>query len=531
MKVAIYTRKSKITDRGESIGNQIAMCENYAKMNFGVSEKEIVVYTDEGFSGGTTDRPKFKRLMQDIEKKCYDVLICYRLDRISRNVLDFSNILDTLNKVDASFVSITEHFDTTTPMGRAMVNIAAVFAQLERETIAERIKDNMRRLARTGRYLGSTPPYGFRSEKVEYIDPQGNKKKMHKLTAVNEEMGYVRLVYGKYAELRGLAKVETWLMQNKRMNKNGNYSGVSELRRMLTNPVYVRADDAVWDYYTKLGADVVNDKEEFNGKNGMLIYGRHDRSKGSHDPKCWTVVLAKHDGIIDSEQWIFIQNLLERNKAKAPRAGSSRNALLTSKIKCANCGGTMVVTYGISQERHYYKCRNKIKSRKTLCDIKNINGRSADKVIYDYLKSLSDDRNRITETLRKQSNRQYGVEHKSVREQGAFVRKAIKEKMAEIKNITIQLRKNEASIAARYIIAEIEQLSGELDKLQQDLAVLEDQENKMKESKMEEEIVTNAIIDFGKASHGASLEEQRGFIDQIVDKIIWDGSNLTVYFK
>ena len=151
MIAAIYSRKSKFTGKGESIENQIQLCMDYGK-NIGITE--FLVYEDEGFSGGSTDRPKFKDMLSDARNKKFDCLICYRLDRISRNVSDFSALIEELNKLGVSFISIKEQFDTSTPMGCAMMYISSVFAQLERETIAERVKDNMYELARTGRWLG-----------------------------------------------------------------------------------------------------------------------------------------------------------------------------------------------------------------------------------------------------------------------------------------------------------------------------------------------------------------------------------------
>ena len=150
MKAAIYSRKSKFTGKGDSIENQIQLCMDYSKS---IGIKEFLVYEDEGFSGGNIDRPQFKKMMQDAKDKKFDCLVCYRLDRISRNVSDFSTLIEKLNKLEISFISIKEQFDTSTPMGRAMMFISSVFAQLERETIAERIKDNMYSRVSTGKEL------------------------------------------------------------------------------------------------------------------------------------------------------------------------------------------------------------------------------------------------------------------------------------------------------------------------------------------------------------------------------------------
>ena len=161
-KVAIYSRKSKYTGKGDSIENQIEMCKNYVLRT--LTDVEFLIYEDEGYSGGNLDRPKFKKLMSDIKTGNIDYLVCYRLDRISRNVADFSGTLEILQENHCNFISIKEQFDTTTPMGRAMIYIASVFAQLERETIAERVKDNMFEMAKNGYWTGGKIPLGFISK-------------------------------------------------------------------------------------------------------------------------------------------------------------------------------------------------------------------------------------------------------------------------------------------------------------------------------------------------------------------------------
>ena len=473
-------------ERGESIQNQIEMCKNYAFSHFDITEKDIVLYEDEGYSGGNIDRPEFKRLFEDIKRKEYGAIICYRLDRISRNVLDFSNILEILNKHSTSFISITEHFDTTTLIGRAMVNIAAVFAQLERETIAERIRDNMRRLARTGRYLGSTPPTGFIAEKVDYLDSNGNKSKLNKLAPVLNELEYVKLLFDKYITLGNLSKVETWLMQNSYRNKNGKYTGVSELKRLLNNPVYVRADEAVYDYYDKLGCDIATGKEELSGSKGMFLYGRHDRNKDNNNPQNWVVILAEHEGIIDSGLWVNTQHLLRINGLKAPRAGTSKVGLLTSKIKCADCGATMVVIQNSIGTSHYYKCKTKMKSRKTLCDIKNINGKNADKEIIDYITALGKDESLLLDVILQQKGKS-AVDENALNMETARIKKAMRETEKAIKNLTLRLRDNSNSIAAKYIIVDIESLDADLQALHVQISLLEQEREKVKNYKNEKE--------------------------------------------
>ena len=130
MNIAIYSRKSKFTGKGDSIDNQIELCREYVRIHFpDADSSDIVTFEDEGFSGKTLDRPQFQKLMRMQESAPFDVLVVYRLDRVSRNVGDFAKLIEKLNRSGTAFISIKEQFDTSTSMGRAMMNVSAVFAQ------------------------------------------------------------------------------------------------------------------------------------------------------------------------------------------------------------------------------------------------------------------------------------------------------------------------------------------------------------------------------------------------------------------
>ena len=195
--IAVYARKSKYTGKGESIENQIEKCRKYImdsmerERDDGRLDAGTVIqfaeYRDEGVSGKNMERPMMKKLLADMEDGKIQKLVCYRLDRVSRNVKDFAELFERLTSLGVEFVSVNESFDTANPMGRAMISMSSVFAQLERETIAERIVDNMMGLAKTGRWLGGKPPLGFVSRKVEYCDENGKKRSHFRLELVPEE--------------------------------------------------------------------------------------------------------------------------------------------------------------------------------------------------------------------------------------------------------------------------------------------------------------------------------------------------------
>ena len=152
---AIYARQSVDKKDSISIESQIEFCKYELK---GGNCKE---YTDKGYSGKNTDRPKFQELVRDIKRGLIAKVVVYKLDRISRSILDFANMMELFQQYNVEFVSSTEKFDTSTPMGRAMLNICIVFAQLERETIQKRVTDAYYSRCKRGFYMGGRIPYGF----------------------------------------------------------------------------------------------------------------------------------------------------------------------------------------------------------------------------------------------------------------------------------------------------------------------------------------------------------------------------------
>ena len=187
-RLMIYSRKSRFTGRGESVENQVELCRQYIAAHYGPEEAaRVQVYEDEGFSGGSLERPQFKQMMADAKAQKPAAIVVYRLDRISRNIGDFAGLIEQLGGMGIDFVSIKEQFDTGSPMGRAMMYISSVFSQLERETIAERIRDNMHELAKTGRWLGGITPTGYASEAVKNVSIDGKTRKSCRLKLIPEE--------------------------------------------------------------------------------------------------------------------------------------------------------------------------------------------------------------------------------------------------------------------------------------------------------------------------------------------------------
>lgn len=395
---AIYSRKSKFTGKGESIENQIELCKNQLINKYNIKEENIKIYQDEGFTGYNTNRPQFQEMIKDIRNKKIKCVIVYRLDRISRNVTDFCNLKNEFIKYNTDFISVTENFDTSTPMGRAMLMISSVFAQLERDTIAERIRDNMYELAKTGRWLGGNTPLGYKSEKVETLSVDGKKKNLYKLDIVFEEAEIIKLIWNKMCELKSLSKLEVYLLQKGIKTRNGNNFTRFSLITILKNPVYVVADNKIKDFFEKMNVTIYEtDIEKCNGINGLLAYNKREelmgKTKSYKDITEWIIAVGKHQGIIPSKQFIKVWNLIENNKDKRCRVPRQNTSILSGIIRCKHCGNYMRPrlrnTVTIDNKRNFsYLCVLKEKSRKRLCKCKNINGIETDMIVIEKISEL-----------------------------------------------------------------------------------------------------------------------------------------------
>ena len=177
LRCAIYTRKSSeegLEQEFNSLHAQREACEAYIASQR--SEGWVLVrdqYDDGGISGGTLERPGLKRLLEDIEDGLVDVVVVYKIDRLSRSLADFAKLVEVFDRNGVTFVSVTQSFNTTTSMGRLTLNILLSFAQFEREVTAERIRDKVAASRRKGMWMGGVPPYGYRVENRKLVVDEG----------------------------------------------------------------------------------------------------------------------------------------------------------------------------------------------------------------------------------------------------------------------------------------------------------------------------------------------------------------------
>ncbi len=537
-KFAIYSRKSKFTGKGESIENQIELCRQYIRLhNPDVRESDILIYEDEGFSGGNTNRPKFKEMMAKIKANQIQAVVCYRLDRISRNVADFSLMYQVFDDMNVSFLSVSERYDTSTPSGRAMLSMCTVFAQMERETIAERIKDNMHELAKSGRWLGGTTPTGYKSTQiVGSVTVDGKERKAYKLDIVKAEAELVKGIFEKFLETNSLTKTETYLLQKHIKTKNGKDFTRFSIRSILANPVYMIADMQAWNYFESMGVEIYADKSDFDGKHGVIAYSKTIQKPGKanqiKDMNEWIIAVGKHEGLISGRDWVNAQASLKQNRSKSYHKPRSNVALLSGLLFCGKCGDFMRPKLSQrlnkdGEQIYSYLCQTKEKSRRQNCDGKNPNGNELDRMVCEQIKLLSENHSAFIKGL-STVKREFEASREDFNERLLHLQKEQQDNEKQINALVTALAKSDGTAAFDYITNQINELHRKNDGIQKQIADIENVSNQYSYSDSEFEILKDLLVSFGKSFDTMSVEQKRSALRTFIRKIVWDGENAHV---
>lgn len=536
-KHVIYARKSKYTGKGESVDNQTELCKEKLKLKYPDIdlEKDVVYLTDEGFTGANTNRPAFQQMMDLIRDKKVLSVTCYRLDRISRNVGDFCELIKEFEKYHVGFLSIREDFDTNTPMGKAMMLMSSVFAQLERDTIAERIRDNMLELAKTGRWLGGTTPTGFKSVEIKNITVDGKTKKLFKLEEIPEEKEIVLLLVNKYKEIKSQTGLETYTIQNNISTKRNKKFTRWSLVNILSNPVYAAADEDSYNYFLNKGANVIGDIKDYDGKHGLMVYNKTNQTNNNNKKETpiteWIVAIGKHKPFYSGSEYIKIQDLLKLGADKRFRKSAVNNALLSGLLRCEHCGSFMRPKLSRNTDKNgnkkfKYLCELKDKSRKTKCNTPNLDGNEADKKVIEIIKELITENSDFYKAIKEIADGKIGKAN---------------DKNTEIVNISNMISKNEKSIATlvdrlKEVPSEIvSDIANEIAKLKKENKVLIRKKNELNEHESQyiddsetAQIILNLFDNIYKNFDEMDLFERRTVARLIIRSAYSDGKNLTI---
>ena len=327
--IALYARQSVDKKDSISIETQLSFCRAEAGEHTGIG-----VYTDKGYSGSNTNRPDFERLLADVREGRIEKVVCYKLDRISRSLLDFAKIIELFNRHEVAFVSCNERFDTSTPIGKAMLFIVMVFAQLERETIQLRVRDNYYARGSKGLYMGGPAPYGFRKIEIRH-----DGKRTYTFSPDAEHAAIVHRIYDTYGLTeQSLREVMLGLNADGVPAPSGAAWDSCKLSRIMRSPVYVRADASVYAYYKARGCIMSNPVEDYDCGYGLYLYGKREGNERKYtNVSNHTVSLALHEGLVDADLWLRCQRKLDGNR-QLKNSGKGRYTWLSGLVKCGYCG-------------------------------------------------------------------------------------------------------------------------------------------------------------------------------------------------
>ncbi len=362
MAIVLYARKSVERENSISCETQIEYCRSVIRPN--ERDEKILTFVDNGYSGGNVNRDGFQKMMKLIRQDKISKVIVYKLDRISRSLSDFVNILQEFKAHNVEFVSSQESFDTSSPYGEMIVKILMVFAEFERTSIINRITQAYAHRSEMGFYMGGRKPYGF-----ELVPTVIHNIKTKKLSPVPYEVEQIQYIFEVYAqESVSLRRLLDILIAENKKPLSGRDWTTSKLSSLLKNPIYVRADADVYNYYDRHSVQMITDISMFDGEHGAQLYGRNKHRANDSDWSDMKLVLLTHDGIVDSDIWLKCQKKLEKNK-QIGNSISNNTSWLSGKVVCEKCGHTMTTIKGrVGREgniRRYFNCTGK--SHKKIC--------------------------------------------------------------------------------------------------------------------------------------------------------------------
>lgn len=500
---AIYARQSVDKIDSISIESQIEFCK------YETRGRPFRVYRDKGYSGKNTDRPEFQQMLAAIRSGEISRVICYKLDRCSRSILDFATLMEEFQKYNVEFISSTEKFDTSTPMGRAMLNICIVFAQLERETIQLRVSDAYHSRNKKGFYMGGKVPFGFTLEPY-YIEG----KKTARYGINEEEARILKRMYAVYEDpLASLGDVVRALADagiRHPRREDGRWTR-THIGRMLYNPIYVKADLDIYHFFRDNGVIIHNGPEDFIGTNGCYLYADKGESHATACLEGHHLVLAPHEGIIPSDIWL-------RCRMKQLHCGGSvhqckvKNTWLAGKIKCGKCGYALVVRKTVKKNGNsfrYLVCSGAGEAEKRCEGIHGLRAEAVEAIVLDEMQKKMAS---ITTSP--------GTEDRNADPEIAQLRTAIAQIDRQIDQATKKALEADGPLI-RYLSEEVTKLDNQMTRCQ----------NRLQELEQAAKPCGPTLPNIGALWERLTIEDKILVTDALIDKIRLTEEEMTIQWK
>jgi site-specific DNA recombinase len=485
VRCAIYTRKS--TDEGLNQDFNSLDAQREAAEAYILSQRHAGwtlvpnEYSDGGYTGANIERPSVRQLLADIEAGKVDCVVVYKVDRLSRSLIDFARMMELFEKRGVCFVSITQQFNTNTPLGRLTLNILLSFAQFEREIISERTRDKQVAARKKGKWTGGHILLGYD------LDSRAGK-----LMVNPEEAERVRKMFRLYLEdtpvLEIVQRFDRLGWRNKEWTtQDGKLYGGSPLRRCH---IYKLLGNILYTGQVKVGDEI------FPGE---------------------------HEAIIDRQTFELAQSKLKENTWKAGNPHRVKvDALLRGIIYCSCCGSGMYSTYSANKQRRYryYVCYRSQQKLEGYCTSRAVSAPSVEDAVVESIRRVGVNPEVLAETAR--------VARQHLAEIVTGLRRELNTRNGRIKNLKSQIARLRNSDAAR--LAEVqEQLAAGENRAEQ----LRKEILRREKQKIDEKELQRTMESFDEVWKAMNLDEQRDLLGQLVEKVGYDArtGKVTVSFK
>jgi site-specific DNA recombinase len=485
VRCAIYTRVSTEDQAAKDFSSLDAQREAAAAYVLSQRAEGWVAvpdrYDDAGISGATLERPAVKRLLADVEAGRIDCIVVYKFDRLSRSMLDFLQLLDLFKKKNVSFVSVSQRFDTSTPVGEMTLNILLSFAQFERQIIAERTRDKIHAARRRGRWTGGQPILG-------YDTPDG------KLLVNRDEAEQVKTIFDLYLEHRSLLAVVTEL--NRRGWRRKSWTTKTGHARVRT----------AWD------------------KANLLVVLRNPLYAGMQKLARETFK-GDHPAIVTKDVFRRVQAILDGNGRT--RGAGSRNrhgALLRGLLHCASCGTAMVHTWTRRRAKafRYYRCSSTIKGGASACPTRSVAASRIEEFVLAQIRRVGADLALRDEVFR-QVQQQVAAERRGIRAEAKRADRDAAQIRAEVGRLARALATADPIAAPAFVAAlgEAQDRLGALEARQQEIG---EREAALATTDVSPETIGRMLEQFEPLWEVLTAPERERVVGLLVERVDYDGA-------
>jgi DNA invertase Pin-like site-specific DNA recombinase len=479
---AIYTRKS--TSAGlekdfNSLDAQRGACEAFIRSQPGW-ELNPEAYDDGGFTGANIDRPAFTRLLADVDAGKIDIVVVYKVDRLSRSLLDFAKLMDRFTKAKAAFVSVTQNFSTADAMGRLTLNVLMSFAEFEREMIAERTRDKIAASRKRGKWTGGRIPLGF-------VVREG------KLTIDEHEALTVREIFATYLEHRSIVRIIATLKER------GWATKLYESRDGKIRPRRAWTKDAVLRVLRNpLHAGLVQ-------SGGVLFPG-------------------EHDAIVAPEDFRRVQELLGRPRCGLPPRALVPGYLLRGRLYCGACSTLMspASTRRGNREYRYYRCLKRDKEGSAGCTGGPMPAKGIEDFVIERLRHTLANGGLVSEVVGAMRERVTKTTAAHTSEKQLLVEK-IAQASSRVRNLTAQAEEGTVIGHGRTVLHErLEERGAELMALQERLDRIERELAQFEDARVEADWLEQTLAEFDAVWEVLTPENQTRLVRAVVDRVVVD---------